>query len=61
MDRLTPPKPLTVEENLVEKWKRWKQNFSLYLTATEYTKKLLERGKVDKYTITLSLIMKKAL
>ena len=39
MDRLTPPKPLTVEGNLVENWKRWKQDFTLYLTTTEYTKK----------------------
>ena len=39
MDRLTPPKSLIVEGNLVEKWKRWKQDFTLYLTATEYTKK----------------------
>ena len=40
MCRLTPPKLLIVEGNLVENWKRWKQNFTLYLTATEYTKKL---------------------
>ena len=39
MDRLTPTKSLIVEGNLVEKWKRWKQDFTLYLTATEYTKK----------------------
>ena len=39
MDRLTPPKSLIVEGNLVEKWKRWKQDFTLYLTATEDTKK----------------------
>ena len=39
MDRLTPPKPLIVEGNLVENWKHWKQDFTLYLTATKYTKK----------------------
>ena len=39
MDRLTPPKPLIVEGNLVKNWKRWKQDFTLYLTATEFTKK----------------------
>ena len=38
-DRLTPPKPLIVEGNLVENWKRWKQDFTLYPTATEYTRK----------------------
>ena len=39
MDRLTPPKLLTVGGNLVENWKRWKEDFTLYLTATEYTQK----------------------
>ena len=39
MDGLTPPKPLIVEGNLVENWKRWKQDFTFYLRATEYTKK----------------------
>ena len=39
MDRLTPPKPLIVEENLVENWKRQKQDYTLYLTVTEYTRK----------------------
>ena len=39
MDRLTPPKPLIVEGNLVENWKLWKQDFTLYLATTEYTGK----------------------
>ena len=39
MARLTPPKPLIVEGNQVKNWKLWKQDFTLYLTATEYTKK----------------------
>ena len=39
MARLTPPKPLIAEGNQVENWKLWKQDFTLFLTATEYTKK----------------------
>ena len=39
IDRLTPPKPLIVEGNLVGIWERSKQDFTLYLTITEYTKK----------------------
>ena len=39
MDRLTPPKLLIIGGNLVENWKRWKEDFTLYLTATEYTQK----------------------
>ena len=39
MDRLTPLKLLIVEGNLVENWKRWKQNFTLYLTPSKYTRK----------------------
>ena len=38
MDGLTPPKPLIVKGNLVENWKRWIQDFTFYLTGTEYTK-----------------------
>ena len=39
IDRFTLPKPLIVEGNLVENWKRWKQDFALYLTATKYSRK----------------------
>ena len=39
MDRLLPPKPLLLEGNLVENWKRWKKDFSFYMTATEYDDK----------------------
>ena len=39
MDRLLPPKPLLLEGNLVENWKRWKKDFSFYMTATEHDDK----------------------
>lgn len=39
MDRLLPPKQLLLEGNLVENWKRWKKDFTFYLTATEYDTK----------------------
>ena len=39
MDRLNPPKALSFEGNVIENWKRWKQNFGFYLVATEYEEK----------------------
>ena len=40
MNRLKPPKPLNLDGNLLQNWKSWKQDFILFLTATEYGKKL---------------------
>ena len=39
MDRLKPPKPLNLDGNLLQKWKSWKQDFILFMTATEYDEK----------------------
>ena len=39
MDRLPPPKPLIMEGNLLQNWKLWKQEFNLFMIATEYTEK----------------------
>ena len=39
IDKLNPPKSLVIDGNLVENWKCWKQDFTLYIAATEYTKK----------------------
>ena len=39
MDRLQPPKPLIMEGNLLQNWKLWKQEFNLFMIATEYTEK----------------------
>ena len=39
MDRLTPPKQLLLDGNLVENGKRWMQNFTLYMVAAEYEEK----------------------
>ena len=39
MDRLSPPKQLSLEGNLLENWKTWKQNFGFYHTAIEYNDK----------------------
>ena len=42
MDRVKPPKSLSLEGNVQENWKIWKQNFKFYLIATEYTEKSQE-------------------
>ena len=34
-----PPKPLIMEGNLLQNWKLWKQEFNLFMIATEYTEK----------------------
>ena len=39
MERLTPPKPLSLDGNVVENWKIWKQDFNFYMVATEYENK----------------------
>ena len=49
MDRLVHPKALVLEGNLVENWKKWKQDFTIYMTATEYD------GKDEKIKSSLLL------
>ena len=39
MDQLPPPKPLSFEGNVAENWRRWIQQFTLYLNATGFDKK----------------------
>jgi hypothetical protein len=39
MDRLPALKPLRLDGNLAENWRRWKQRFELFMTATEASKK----------------------
>ena len=39
MNQLPPPKPLSSEENVAENWRRWIQQFRLYLNATRFDKK----------------------
>ena len=42
MNQLPPPKPVTLEGNVVESWRRWIQQFRLYLNATGIDKKPLQ-------------------
>ena len=49
MDRITPPGPLSLEGNLVVNWKKWKQNFGLFMVAAEY------EGKSEKVKASLLL------
>ena len=35
MNRLKPPNSLGLEGNLLQIWKTWKQNFTLFMTVTE--------------------------
>ena len=39
MNQPPPPKPLTFEGNVAESWRRWIQQFGLYLNATGIDKK----------------------
>ena len=39
MDKLPALKPLKLEGNLAENWRRWKQRYELLMTATEASKK----------------------
>ena len=39
MNQLPPPKPLSFVENVAENWRRWIQQFRLYLNATGFDKK----------------------
>ena len=34
MDKLQPPGPLVLQGNLSENWRKWKQRFELYSTAS---------------------------
>ena len=39
MNQLPPPKPLSFVGNVAENWRRWIQQFRLYLIATGFDKK----------------------
>ncbi|PIK33923.1 hypothetical protein BSL78_29258 [Apostichopus japonicus] len=39
MEHFQPPKPLSFEGNIAENWRKWRQRFELYMTATETDKK----------------------
>ena len=39
MNKFRPPEPLVFEGNISEQWDRWKQQFLLYITATESDEK----------------------
>ena len=49
MDKIEPPKPLLLEGNVSENWRRWRHEFELYLTATE------RDGKSDKIKSSILL------
>ena len=34
MDKLNKPDPLSLEGNISENWRRWKQQFEIFMTAT---------------------------
>ena len=38
-EQIPAPKPLKLEENIAENWRRWKKTFELCMTATEKDKK----------------------
>ena len=50
MDRLKPLNSLSLEGNLLQNWKTWKQNFALFMTATEYNGK---SDEVNKFAVIL--------
>ena len=56
MDKLDPPEQLSFEGNVRENWRRWKQEFELYLVATESDGK----SKKVKSSILLTCIGKRA-
>lgn len=49
MDKIKPPNPLSLEGNVAENWRKFKQRFELYLAATEYD------GKDDKIQCSVFL------
>ena len=56
MDKLEPPQILLFEGNVRENWRRWRQEFELYLVATENDKK----SEKIKSSILLTCIGKHA-
>jgi hypothetical protein len=38
-EQIPAPKPLKLDGNAAENWRRWKKAFELYMTATEKDKK----------------------
>ena len=34
MDKFNQPEPLSFEGNVAENWRRWKQRFQIFMTAT---------------------------
>ena len=57
MNKLRAPEPLVFEGNLAEQWDRWKQQFELYITATESD----EKEENIKTSILLTCIGKQGL
>ncbi len=57
MEKLPALKPLKLEGNLAENWRRWKQRYELFMTATEASKK---SGKIQS-SMLLHLIGEDAL
>ena len=49
MDKLPALKPLKLEGNLAENWRRWKQRYELFMTATEASKK---SAKIQSSVVT---------
>ena len=49
MDKFEPPEALNFEGNLAESWRHWKQELTLYLTATE------KDAKSDEVKTSVSL------
>ena len=49
MDRFKPPNSVSLEVNLLQNWKIWKQSFTLFMTATEHN------GKSDEVKTSLLL------
>ena len=49
MDKLIPPPPLVLTGNLAENWRKFKQRFTLFVTATD------KDGKSDKVKSSILL------
>ena len=49
MERLKPPKSLSLEGNLEQNWKTWKQELTLYMQASESSEK--------SYTVKSSILL----
>ena len=57
MNKLRAPETLVFEGNLAEQWDHWKQQFELYITATESD----EKEENIKILILLTCIRKQGL